>query len=120
MKLFIGVLDLGNGHFTYANANQNAPVVMDGELKKLDLMKQEEYLQPGTLLFFYNDRLIQVENKEHKKYGEKRLLGTALQAMKMDPRPKPFVDSIVESVNTYTNGKQQLSDIAMCAIKYAP
>jgi hypothetical protein len=120
IKLFVGVLDLATGHLTYANANQNAPIIMDGELKKLDLAKQETDIQPGTLLFFYTDMFIQAENKERKKYGEKRLLGTALQAMKMDPTPQPFVNSMIEGVKTFTEGKHQQSDISVCAIKYAP
>jgi serine phosphatase RsbU (regulator of sigma subunit) len=120
IKLFVGVLDLATGHLTYANANQNAPIIMDGELKKLDLAKQETDIQPGTLLFFYTDMFIQAENKERKKYGEKRILGNALQAMKMDPTPQPFVNSMIEGVKTFTEGKHQQSDISVCAIKYAP
>ena len=64
--------------------------------------------------------LAQAENKERKKYGEKRILGNALQAMKMDPTPQPFVVSMLEGVKTFTEGKHQQSDIAVCAIKYAP
>jgi serine phosphatase RsbU (regulator of sigma subunit) len=111
---------LATAHLTYANANQNAPIIMDGELKKLDLTKQETDIQPGTLLFFYTDMLAQAENKERKKYGEKRILGNALQAMKMDPTPQPFVNSMIEGVKTFTEGKHQQSDISVCAIKYAP
>ena len=45
------------------------------------------------------------------------MLGAALQAMKTDARPEPFVASITDNINTFIGDTEQQADIALLAIK---
>ena len=60
---------------------------------------------------------IVVAQQANKQYGENRMLGAALQAIKMDARPEPFVASITDNINTFIGDTEQQADIAMLAIK---
>jgi hypothetical protein len=46
------------------------------------------------------------------------MLGCALQAMKLDPRPKPFIDNMLDAVNRFAGDYEQRDDIAMLAIRF--
>ncbi len=59
-----------------------------------------------------------VLNVEGKPFGERRLLGDALQASKLNPAPGPFVNYIANSVKTYMGDAEPVDDLAMVAIRY--
>ncbi len=46
------------------------------------------------------------------------MMGAALQAMKLDANPQPFIDNMMEAVNRYTGDTEQEADISMLAIRY--
>ena len=73
---------------------------------------------PGTMIFLNTDGLIKVKNAEHRVFNEKRMLGCALQAMKLDPRPKPFIDNMLDAVNRFAGDYEQRDDIALLAIRF--
>ena len=81
-------------------------------------LTDEEQLQPGSLILLYTDGLTDAVNVERKKFGEKRMMGAALQAMKLDANPQPFIDNMMEAVNRYTGDTEQEADISMLAIRY--
>ena len=116
MHYFVGVLDLASGSLKTVNEDYHLPLLMINE--EVNRLTDEEQLQPGSLLFFYTDGLVYAMNGDGKKYGEKKILGAALQAMKLDPTPQPFVESMMEAVNRFTGDTEQESDINMFAIRY--
>lgn len=132
LRLFLGVLDLATGSLHYSNAGQYVPLLMDDDLDRLEVDEnvpigakagytftaQEMTLKRGTLLFFYTGALLTAENAEHKKFGEKRLLGSALQGMKLDPNPKPFITSMQDALERFTGGTEPQSDIVLLAVRY--
>ena len=71
----------------------------------------------GMMIFLFNKGILTAENKANKQYGENRMLGAALQAMKTDARPEPFVASITDNINTFIGDTEQQADIALLAIK---
>ena len=73
---------------------------------------------PGTMIFLNTEGLIKVKNKEHRIFNEKRMLGSALQAMKLDPRPKPFIENMLDAVNRFAGDYEQRDDIALLAIRF--
>ena len=115
IKFFTGVIDLETGALNYCNKGYEMPLVVAEEIKRLE---EPMTLTPGTMLFFYNEALITATNSEQKIYGEKKMLGAALQAMKLNPAPKPFTDYIADHVSTFINSTKQESDITMLAIRY--
>ena len=94
VKCFAGVLDLATGSLKISQ------------------------LQPGSLILLYTDGLTNAVNGEGKKFGEKRMMGEALQAVKINAAPKPFVDTMTEAVKRFTGDIAQQDDIIMLAIRY--
>jgi serine phosphatase RsbU (regulator of sigma subunit) len=101
----------------YYNAGHEEPVLLDKEITRLPASEQEMQMEKGMMIFLFNRGLMNVENKANKQYGENRMLGAALQAMKTDARPEPFVASITDNINTFIGDTEPQADIAMLAIK---
>jgi hypothetical protein len=132
VRLFVGVLDISSGELFFCNANHDAPLLVSNELHHLPVEQnialgekpnykyeaQEILMLPGTMIFLNTDGLIKVKNAEHRIFNEKRMLGCALQAMKLDPRPKPFIDNMLDAVNRFAGDYEQRDDIAMLAIRF--
>ena len=132
LLLFVGMLDLTTGILTYSNAGHTAPLVVGTEIVKLSVnantpvgldpdatfSTQQQTLDEGSMLFIYNVGVTTIENADKKQYGERRLLGDALQAMKTDPAPKPFVGSILAAVNRFIDTTPPTEDVVFLAIRY--
>lgn len=132
VRLFVGVLDISSGALLFCNANHDAPLLVSNELHHLPVEQniaigekpnykyeaQEILMLPGTMIFLNTDGLIKVKNAEHRIFNEKRMLGCALQAMKLDPRPKPFIDNMLDAVNRFAGDFEQRDDIALLAIRF--
>ena len=117
IRLFVGVLDTETGQLNYYNAGHEEPVLLDKEITRLPASEQEMQMKKGMMIFLFNKGIITTKNKANKLYGENRLLGAALQAMKTDARPEPFVASITDNINTFLGDTEPQADIAMLAIK---
>lgn len=115
IRFFTGVIDLETGALSYCNKGHEMPLVVAEDIQRLE---GPMTLTPGTMLFFYNDALTAATNGEQKIYGEKKMLGAALQAMKLNPAPKPFTDYITDHVSNFTGDTTQESDITMLAIRF--
>ena len=132
VRLFVGVLDINTGALYFCNANHDAPLLVSNELHHLPVEQniaigekpnykyetQEILMTPGTMLFLNTDSLIKVKNAAHRVFNEKRMLGCALQAMKLDPRPKPFIENMLDAVHHFAGDYEQRNDIALLAIRY--
>ena len=131
-RLFVGVLDIYSGVLYFCNANHDAPLLVSNELHHLPVEQniaigekpnwnyepQEMLMLPGTMIFLNSDGLIKVKNAEHRVFNEKRMLGSALQAMKLDPRPKQFIENMLDAVHRFAGDFEQREDIALLAIKF--
>ena len=115
IKLFVGMINLETGVLNFCNRGHVMPMVVSEEFKRLEAPITR---LTGNMLFFYNDALTAATNGEQKIYGEKKMLGAALQAMKLNPAPKPFTDYITDHVSTFMGGAAQESDITMVTIRF--
>ena len=132
VRLFVGVLDINNGTLYFCNANHDAPLLVSNELHHLPVEKnkaigeqpnyeyeaQEIVMLPGTMIFLNNDGLTKVKNAERRIFNEKRMLGSALQAMKLDPRPKPFIENMLDAVHRFAGDFEQRDDMLLLAIRF--
>ena len=130
VALLIGVLDLKTGRFCYCNAGHNTPLVLSDEVATLPVNEnkplgidndyvydtQETELSKGSMLFCYTDGLSLATNREGKLYGEKKVRGTALQALKLNAQPKPFIAHVKEDLEKFADNKAQKNDITLMVI----
>ena len=132
VRLFVGVLDIYSGKLFFCNAGHDAPLLVSNELHHLPVEQnipvgeqdnwnyeaQEVTLLPGTMIFLNTNGLIKVRNAEHRVFNEKRMLGSALQAMKLDPRPKPFIENMLDAVHRFAGDFEQRDDMALLTIRF--
>ena len=117
VTMFAGVMDMTSRMLRFYNAGHDAPVMVGQEITRLEDVSGEIEMAKGTMIYLFNKGVLTAENKDHKQYGENKMLGAALQAMKTDARPEPFVVSIEENLNKFTGDTQQEKDIMMLAIR---
>ena len=126
-----GVLALGSGKFTYANAGHNPPVWMNGAGKTLetlprtgaalgiieDLVMDERTISLGRedILLLYTDGLTEAFSPDNDLYGEQRLQhvlettpGTSAGAL---------LNALEASVNQFTGSLPAADDLTMLAVK---
>ena len=132
VRLFVGTLDLTTGELQYANAGHPTPLLWADELALLPgtddslaaagEVPGEMYptltatLGRGHLLYIYTDGVARATDGEGRELGDSRLRGMALQAVKLSPRPKPFLDNITKAIDTFTAGTPQALDRTMMVL----
>jgi serine phosphatase RsbU (regulator of sigma subunit) len=130
VALFIGTLDLKTGKLAYCSAGHHAPLLLKDEVGTLatdeckplgvdadySYTTQETELANGSMLFCFTDGLTAAENGDGKVFGAKMVRGAALQALKLNPQPRPFIQSIKEAIAKFTAATPQKSDITMLVV----
>lgn len=127
VTLFVGVLDLTNGHLHYCNAGHNAPLLNGemltvlpnlpiGVLTGFEYQAQEIDLHPSDLLFLYTDGLTEAENTRHELFGEARMLEEVKKMLAL--RPRQIVDAMRAKVASFAGDAQQSDDLTMLAIRF--
>ena len=131
IDLFVGVLDLTTGQLSYSQAGKSAPLLLQNEevqqlpvtatypagasaLTEYDTLQAE--LAPGAILFFYTNGVTEVTNANGKTFGDKRLRGSALQALKMHIQPAPFFENICGALREFAGSTPQVVDQTMLLI----
>lgn len=117
VTMFAGVMDMTSRMLKFYNAGHDAPVMTGQEITRLEDVSGEIEMAKGTMIYLFNKGVLTAENKDHKQYGENKMMGAVLQAMKTDARPEPFVTSIEDNLNKFIGDAQQEKDIMMLAIK---
>ena len=118
------------GELDYCNAKFITPLLLTkevghlpvdenkavGESQEWQFTGQRLTLERGTTLFFFTDGLTRAKSPEGKPYGEKRVRGTALQALKMNPAPQAFIQNVRADIQKYTADSKQDYDATMLVI----
>lgn len=137
--MFLGVLDLKNGHLDCCNAGHNSPIVRrkkaDGSVdvyfanpkvniaigvfEGFEYESEEAVLAEGEAIFLYTDGVTEAENLNKILFGDDATLKALADARAHDARSaKDFVDYVYETVKKYAGDAEQSDDITMLAIEY--
>ena len=130
--VWLGILDLTNGHLIAANAGHEYPAIKrrDGSFELLkdkhdpplglrDGLPYHEYeldLEPGDILFQYTDGVTEATDAAEELFGEERL--TAALNECEDTNVKDTVERIYGSINAFVKDAPQFDDITMLCIRY--
>lgn len=137
--MFIGVLNLKNGHLDYCNAGHNAPGIRRIKDDRIDVhymtpqtniaigvfegfpyVTEETDLKPGEAIFLYTDGITEAESVTKELFGEENLL-KALSDARHDKNVRSahdFVQSIYDSVEVHAVDAEQSDDITMVVVEY--
>ena len=132
VTVFLGVINLGTGELTYANAGHNAPLIkrasgavdmvpdrhgpvigIEEDVKYGESRLQLE--QPDVLLVF-TDGITEALDNEHRLYSDERLVSTL--AAIGESNPQAVLSGVRESVDLFAAGADQADDITMITLQY--
>ena len=133
VTMFIGVLDLPTGRLRYCNAGHDAPLLIAGGVKTLQVNAnlplgvfndfkyslQETQLPLESTLLLYTDGLTEAADTKHQLFGLQRIIDTAQQCLEQGKTtPVVLMDSLQKEAQQFANGAQQSDDLTMLAIHY--
>ena len=131
VTLVYGVLDPGNGCFTYANAGHHPPYLFQlGGKDKAHMLRPtgpalgvmpdgvwqqvSVQVEPGQMLLFYTDGLVDAQSPEHMFFGDWRLLETAGKLDK--PSAQDALDALLSQVRAFSGDAAQYDDITVMVV----
>ena len=131
VTMFIGMLNMENGHLNYCNAGHNPPVIGGGEnhgnflqmesnapiglFPGLEYEGEEMESIKGRALFIYTDGLNEAENPEQSQFGDERLL-EILRDTHFDSA-KQVVETLFAKVEEHRSGADPNDDLTMLCLR---
>lgn len=134
---FVAILDLKTNKLTFANASHPAPLRFNSQaqtLEKSDISplqgvngprlgerenatyeSQSIQLNPHDTILLYTDGIIEAQNQEGKRWGERRLLKAITENYQTDC--EKLVNSIMDSVKDFSAGHAQDDDYTVVSFK---
>jgi serine phosphatase RsbU (regulator of sigma subunit) len=130
MTCFASILDPKRRTITYANAGHNFPylfrpgatdgndfqVLMSrgnrlGDLEESAYAEKVQPLQPGDVLVWYTDGIVECENERGEEYGEKRFRAAIRRAADFDP--VSMRETVVNAAGQFFGERPRKDDITM-------
>jgi sigma-B regulation protein RsbU (phosphoserine phosphatase) len=140
MTFFVAAIDLDQGTFTYACASHDPPYLMRKTGEKLgrkDLMPLNEVngprlgdrkdfvydektveFYPGDLVFFYTDGILDIQDLEGKKWGERNFLKSLLDSSNTGEDADAKIEQLRAKLNSFRNGSNLIDDVTMVMCEY--
>ena len=135
VTLFVGVLDLENGHLRYCNAGHNPPILNTqflpvianlpvGMMDEWEYQEQELMLDTNSILFLYTDGLTEAENATYELMGEQRVMDVVEEFFAKKPSPsdigssQELVEEMTDATHQFVGNHEQNDDLTMMAIKW--
>ena len=131
VTMFVGMLNMDNGHLKYCNAGHNPPVI-GGGANHGDFMQMEanapiglwpdlQYVGEeidsvkGRPLFIYTDGLNEAEDPELRQFGDERLL-SILRNTHFDTAQQ-VIETLAADVAAHRNGAEPNDDLTMLCLR---
>lgn len=143
MTFFLGCLDLETGLLRYSCASHDPPYLMKKRpgtaLKKKDLIplmdvngprlgekadtnyeEAEVQLEPGDLIFFYTDGIMDIQTPKNEKWGERTFLKNLLESANVESGIAAKMMQLRSRANEYRQNAELIDDVTMFMIEYNP
>lgn len=140
MTFFIASIDLDKKTFTYSSASHDPPYLLRrrGETfskkdlmplndvngprlgDRLDFVYEETMIdfEPGDLVFFYTDGILDIQNPEGKKWGERNFLKSLIDSANNGQDISAKLSELLAKVNAYRSGAHLIDDVTMVMCEY--
>ncbi len=129
VTLFVGTLDLTNGHMRYCNAGHNAPYLLGDSVTALPVAsnlplgvmtgaaftEQETDLKCSEGIYMYTDGITEAENADKELFGEGRLIEVL---SKGGADAETIMANVNNAVQRFVNGSPQSDDMTALLIRY--
>jgi sigma-B regulation protein RsbU (phosphoserine phosphatase) len=128
VTVFLGILDITTGQFTYSCAGHNPPIFCrSGTCTPLDCEKgpglgirdhkyidQRTVLKRNDTLLMYTDGVTEAENKNGEFYGIDRLFSIVQKS----GDPERMIHSITKEIRAFIEGNEQADDMTILSVQY--
>jgi sigma-B regulation protein RsbU (phosphoserine phosphatase) len=131
ITVFLGMLDVPQGTFSYVNAGHNFPIIFK-PLQKLvipltsgglplgmfdfaEFQQETVTLEQKDTMVLYTDGVTEAMDKSFKEYGEDRLLRTIERTG--DKPASILKEAIVSDVDKFVDGEPQSDDLTVMVLK---
>lgn len=140
MTFFVAAIDLDENKFTYACASHDPPYLMRRTGEKLgrkdlvplnevngprlgdrkDFQYEEKTVEfsPGDLVFFYTDGILDIQDLEGKKWGERNFLKSLLDSSNLGENADGKIEQLRTRLNGFRNGSNLIDDVTMVMCEY--
>ncbi len=140
MTFFVAAIDLDNNTFTYACASHDPPYLMRRTGEKLgrkDLVPLNEVngprlgdkkdfqyeettveFSPGDLVFFYTDGILDIQDLDGKKWGERNFLKSLLDSSNTGDNADGKIEALRTKLNSFRSGSHLIDDVTMVMCEY--
>ena len=128
VTVFMGILNVQTGDFSYASAGHNPPLIQceSQKFKWLDaksdcpLAAIENYefsihktrINPGESLFLYTDGVTEATNRTDELFSPQRLIDY-LNSLPEQTKPESIMSLVRHEVERFSKGAEQADDITM-------
>ena len=131
VTMWVGVLDLTCGKFSFVSAGHNPPVLLRsgkaeflrfkngfvlGGMQDMKYKEQSLQLTAGDILFLYTDGVTEAEDRGHSLFGEERLLKCFEN--KSESSPEDIIKGVKGTIEEFINGNSQFDDMTMLCFKW--
>lgn len=140
MTFFIAAIDMEERKFTYSSASHDPPYLlrrMGAQFSKKDLVPLNEVngprlgdqkdfkydettieFEPGDLVFFYTDGILDIQDPAGKKWGERNFLKTLIESANNGQDIQGKLDQLRNTLNAYRSGADLIDDVTMVMCEY--
>ena len=136
VTMFVGVLELNTGRFTYVNGGHNPPLVYRtaedrftylnssarnyalGLMDGIDFEQESIKLEAGDALLLYTDGVTEALNEAEELYGEERLEECLNGVKAKNISVEEILSAVKASIKEYVGDAEQSDDITMIGLKY--
>jgi len=132
VTLFLGIINIRTGEVEYANAGHNPFILVQNDnvvnyqelspgmvlaaFSDVQFTNEQFTLKPNETIFMYTDGVTEAMNRDHKLFGEERLLNLI---KKLGPLRIPnLIDETIEGVAIFVDGNEQSDDITILALRF--
>ena len=131
VTIFLGILDLKNGEFLYANGGHNPPVLAETNYDAaflgrpggpvVGIMDDGEFrmdrlvLNPGTLLVIYSDGVTEAFDVNGEAFAEDRLRD-GVSAVR-EESAQAVSTALLQEIDRFCAGAPQADDITILALR---
>ena len=132
VTVFYGILNTETGYFSYANGGHNHPALVKagggvswlpgtggmliGMMEDIAYKEGRVRLDPGDMLFFYTDGVVEAFDIDGTEFTDRRLQDI-LEACGSQP-PGEVAETVLATVKAFERGAPQADDITCVSIRY--
>ncbi len=132
VTLFLGILNLDNGEFLYANGGHNPPLLLkpdDGAAfferpggPVLGIMDDAVFqmgqlrIQPGSVILIYSDGVTEAFNNRDEAFSDHRLRETVAPLRQKQVRE--ITETLVDEIDSFCKGSPQTDDITVLSLRF--